>query len=588
VRLSGVVESGNFLEEADDMSKGIFASLSSTSVSARVFVAPVMGIALTVVSLVLADRQAEQALVAIDGIHLAAGQRREAVDSLVALGYLIHSDVSRHLALVDSGLEETRLQAIRDAIKVNQAKARTMIRELANGSATKGEHAALDEVARQLDAYAKAVEEMNAMAMVDRMVGIPMMAHTDDEFAALKDRVQAAHKVIVSTAVADVQTTRDASAGARVSFGMVMAGLLAVMLAGGIVMARSITGPLRRLRLTTTDLAAGRLDVEVEGAEMNNEIGAMAQALQVFRDNAREVESLKSDQERQKVAAEAEKRRAIHALADMFETRVGEVVQQVGAGAHQVRSNAAGMLESANTTNVKAASVASSSLRAELSASTAAAATEEMSASIGEIGNQVRRSFDMVREAVRAVEGANQHVAGLSDAAEKIGKIVQLIHAIAAKTNLLALNATIEAARAGDAGRGFAVVASEVKNLANQTATATEEISGQINTMQSVTNAAVGAIRGIGQTVVAIDQTIGSISAAMEQQSEATREIAANVQTTATETNQVSGNIGDVASTAQQTGLAAGEVLQAAELLDGQAATLNNEVKTFIGRLRQG
>ena len=211
-----------------------------------------------------------------------------------------------------------------------------------------------------------------------------------------------------------------------------------------------------------------------------------------------------------------------------------------------------------------------------------------MSASIAEIGAQVRRSFDMVRGAVRAVEETNGHVVGLSDAAHRIGEIVGLINSIAAQTNLLALNATIEAARAGEAGKGFAVVASEVKNLANQTAKATEDIGTQIAAMQQVTGAAVTAIRGVGETVVGIDEIVGSIAGAMEQQAAATGEITRNVQEAAAGTAEVSRTIATVSTSAGETGTAAGEVLRAAELLDGQAVTLSREVKNFIGRLRAG
>ncbi|WP_029009104.1 methyl-accepting chemotaxis protein [Azospirillum halopraeferens] len=570
------------------MGRGMLAWLSGLSVTVRVFVAPLLGVLVTVAVLLAADRQSERAVSAIDAIHGSAGEQRERMERLVATAFRIHSDVSRHLALAGSGLEDAKLRVILDDIAANLGEARAALGDLAGLSLPDAERAMLADIAARLDAYAAAVADMNQMAAIDRLIAIPLMAHVDERFADLTERILAAREAVATATATATADTREASREARRDFALVMALVLAGMVVSGLVLARTITGPLRALSHSTGALAAGRLDTPIEGAGMNNEIGAMARALQVFRDNAREVEHLKAEQERQKAAAEDEKRRAVRDLADLFETRVSEVVQQVGAGAHQVRTNAAGMLARATATDEQAAAVAAASQQAGDSVQTAAAATEEMSAAIAGIGEQVRRSFAMVREAVGAVERTDAHVVGLSEAAGRIGEIVGLINAIAARTNLLALNATIEAARAGEAGKGFAVVAQEVKILATQTAKATDDIQTQVAGMQQVTGDAVGAIRGVGETVVGIDRVIASIAAAMEQQAAATGAIARNVQEAAAGTGVVTHTIAGVSAAAGETGVAAGEVLEAAELLDGQAAALNNEVKQFIGRLRQG
>lgn len=568
------------------MIQGIFAALCGLSVSARVFAAPIMGIILTVAALWLADRQSVAALASVEQIHAAAEERRSLIDNLVASAYRIHTDVSRHLALAGSGLEDAKLQEIRDAIGNSTALARKTLAALDALSAQPTEREMFVGIGRQLDLYAAAVAQMNEMAMIDRLIAIPLMSHVDGQFDLFKDSTLAGQLRIQQASAALIDEAAAEAAQTRIDFGLVMALLLGAMMVCGLVVARSITAPLGRLSHATTALADGRLDTVIEGDHMRNEIGTMGRALKVFQENARTMERLTTEQEDQKRRAEEDKRRAIRDLADLFESRVAEVVQKVGTGAHQVRTNAAGMLSRATLANEQASAVASASQQAGSSVGTAATAAEEMSASITEIGTQVRRSFEMVQDAVKAVELTNTHVLGLSEAAGKIGEIVGLIHSIAAQTNLLALNATIEAARAGEAGKGFAVVASEVKNLANQTAKATEDISSQIGGMQGATNAAVDAIRGVGGTVVAIDQIMATIASAMHQQSASTAEIARNVQEAATGTNEVTQNIASVSRSAGETGVAADEVLKAAELLDAQAATLDSEVRGFIGQLR--
>jgi len=261
---------------------------------------------------------------------------------------------------------------------------------------------------------------------------------------------------------------------------------------------------------------------------------------------------------------------------------VEEVTGIVASASTELQNTAQAMAATAEETNVQASAVAAASEEASTNVQTVAAAAEELSSSLEEVGRQVTESSSIARSAVEEAAKTNTSVEGLSVAAHKIGEVVELINDIASQTNLLALNATIEAARAGEAGKGFAVVANEVKSLANQTAKATEEISAQIGSMQSATNEAVGAIKGIGETIGNINEIASAIAAAVEEQTAATQEIARNVQQASAGTAEVSSNINGVTQAATETGSSAAEVLSAAKELSTQAEKLRTDIQEFM------
>jgi methyl-accepting chemotaxis protein len=273
-------------------------------------------------------------------------------------------------------------------------------------------------------------------------------------------------------------------------------------------------------------------------------------------------------------------------LADDFETNVKGAVEIVASAAAQLESTAKSLGGSAEATTRQSSAVAAASEQAAVNIQTVASAAEELSTSIGEISRQVSESATIAREAVGQAQATDHQVEALSAAAARIGEVVRLINEIASQTNLLALNATIEAARAGEAGKGFAVVASEVKNLATQTAKATEDIGGQIAAIQTATTGAVSAIRSIGETIQRIDQIAGSIAAAVEEQSASTAEIARNVQQASAGTADVSSNIVTVTDAARQTGASAGEMLDSAGALGRESARLRDQVDRFLREVR--
>jgi len=285
--------------------------------------------------------------------------------------------------------------------------------------------------------------------------------------------------------------------------------------------------------------------------------------------------------------AERETRTAtLRRLADDFERNVKGIVESTASAATQMQSNARRMSQIAADTNRRAMEVGSAAEQSLGNVQTIASASEQMSGSIAEISRNVGQSSQIANAAVEEASRTNTAVAGLGEAAQRIGAVVDLIRAIASQTNLLALNATIEAARAGEAGKGFAVVAQEVKSLANQTAKATEDIAAQIAEMQGAAGQSAEAIKGVGGTITRINEIVTTIAAAVEEQTAATQEIARNAQQTASGTHEAVRSIGDVTKASGETGGIAGEVLRTAELLQSQAAALNQGVDTFLRNIR--
>ena len=379
-----------------------------------------------------------------------------------------------------------------------------------------------------------------------------------------------------------------AERGARhinVDIGLFMIGAAVLGACLMIVMTR-ISWPLSRMTEAMTRLATGDTGIEVPWERRRDEIGEMGRALRVFRENALEKAKLELEQEQKEIAAREEKRRAMMELADRFEGQVKGIVESVTDEAGQMQAVATRMSGTAEESSKQSAAVASASREASANVATVATAAEELSASIAEIGRQAEQSADIAGRAVDQAKRTDVTVRDLSEAAGRIGEVVNLINDIAGQTNLLALNATIEAARAGEAGKGFAVVANEVKNLANQTAKATEEIATQIDAIQERTMGAVEDIRSIHDIIGEINDISMTIATAVEQQGASTREIARNVQQAARGTGEVDTNIEKVNQSAGETGAAASQVMTATQSLTRRAEGLSHEVERFLAEIR--
>jgi methyl-accepting chemotaxis protein len=367
---------------------------------------------------------------------------------------------------------------------------------------------------------------------------------------------------------------------------LVAIALLSIALAGvaWLYVGRGVVARLKRLNGSMLALAEGDLSVAVPH-DGQDELSAMADAVEVFKQHAVTTRKLEAEQRKSQ-----EQRDARHDVVEghirRFDDKIGVLLQGLGSASRQMSAVATAMASAADEASHQATAVASASGEATESVRSVAAAAEEISVTVAEISHQITQSSNIAGRAVVEAERTDAIVRGLADAASKIGEVVQLIQAIAGQTNLLALNATIEAARAGEAGRGFAVVASEVKALATQTGKATEEIAAQIAAIQGATREAVQAIQAIGTTIGDISRISISIAAAMDQQGATTAEIARSTLHAAGGTQQVSRSIEVVSEATAKTGAAADEVLQAATDLNGKADELRAEVDQFLGQIR--
>ena len=366
----------------------------------------------------------------------------------------------------------------------------------------------------------------------------------------------------------------------------VTAALLLLTAFAAVVIVRGITRPVSGMTQAMQSLADGDLEIRVPGSDRRDEIGEMAEAVQVFKDNAIRIKEMQEKEAERQAREEEARRRLMTEMADSFENAVGDVVNGVASSAQEMEAAASSMTSTAEQTSRQSTAAVGATETANSSVQTVASAAEELSASIAEVSKGVTEAASAAAGAVDEAQSTNGRIQSLSEAADSISKVVSLINEIAEQTNLLALNATIEAARAGDAGKGFAVVASEVKNLALQTGKATEEISNLVHGIQDEMGHTVTSIDEIGGTIARINELTQTMAASVEQQRAATEEIARNAQEAAKGTDEVSHNIRGVQQAANDAGSAAEQVLGSAQSLGAQSTQLESAVREFLDQVR--
>jgi methyl-accepting chemotaxis protein len=366
---------------------------------------------------------------------------------------------------------------------------------------------------------------------------------------------------------------------------MLLVAALALTFGALLLVTRRVIKPLHNMRDAMLKVANGDLAVDTGYAQRQDEIGALAGALETFKQQAEDKVRIEA-QERERNAGAMARQKAIESHVGEFETMVRESLHQLGDASGKMRTTSDGLSTVSRQTNTRVQVAEKASSEASMSVETVAAAAEELSASINDISQQAAHAAGIASRAVSQARETDGTVQGLAKSAGRIGEVVGLINSIAAQTNLLALNATIEAARAGEAGRGFAVVASEVKSLASQTAKATEEISEQISDIQKVAGEAIDAIKGIGSIIGEVNEVATAIAAAVQEQGAATQEITRSTQFAAQGTKNVSENISGVKTDADAAAAAADDVKHASETLETQSQQLGNQVTHFLGKIR--
>ncbi len=477
-----------------------------------------------------------------------------------------------------------------DLLKSSQEEVKTMSEEFARdveenitADIPSDIKAQLEKVKQSVASYTSFSNKITTAAN-DFDKALPMLPEFEKYFGILEEDQEKVSEMLMTWSSAIHIESENYSLYLQIALGA----LLVIAIGLPLFAINSIFKPLANIMRTMEEIVGGNITLAIPYLSKDDEMGAMARSVQVFKENAQRVAKLTEEQQLRDKQASEERRKNRLELADNFEHSVKGVVDMVASAATEMDATSKSVANIASSNQTKLNILSSQIDGTSNNIQKVSGATSELSSAINEISSQIARATHITSGAVQDAEKADHTAQGLSSASHKIGEVVEMINSIASQINLLALNATIEAARAGDAGKGFAVVASEVKNLAGQTTKATEEISQYISAIQNSTTETVGAIKNISGKVYEINSIANTIASAVEEQGAATRDIASNVHQAATSSEQVTKNAADVSKSSQETGVAATQMTAAASELSRQSETLRKEVGNFLANVRAG
>ena len=454
-----------------------------------------------------------------------------------------------------------------------------------------GQHADVDKAEAALKHFNEFRRETVRLARTESLAAARAYSDNDANRSA-RQAVNAALAQLSEKHLAFVEQSEDLwgevrSGAERTNLAVLLGAILLSCTLAMAIVRRTIVGPLVSITAATEALAAGRQDVAVPATDRADEIGALAKALLVFRQNAADTARLTAERE-----AEAHRKAAradeVAALVRRFDEEVNEALAAMRGASERLESTAHGLTATSEQTSRQVVTVGAAAEQATVNVQTVASATEELTSTVREVARQMSQARTVAGDASREAEQAQGQIRALTESGQKISEVVDLIQNIASQTNLLALNATIEAARAGEAGKGFAVVASEVKALANQTANATDEIRNQVGAMQETIGQAVAAIRSIAEVILRLNQMATGVAAAVEQQSAATAEIGRNAVQAAQGTGEVASTIALIQQAAESAAAGSGAVLDSARAVADRVERIRGSVQTFVSGVKAG